>query len=113
MPEGESPPLCKYSRQVQYALNRVEEARRKYQKSPNSDGLKDNLIRKKENYSLACKVACEQIIERDIEKMRKDQKVNTRRFFAATGMYLKFEGSAVYSDAEFIKNWMMLKRIMC
>ena len=48
-------------------------------------------------------MACERLIERDISKMRVDQKVNTRRFFAATAMHLKFEGAAVHTDTEIME----------
>ena len=93
MPEHKAS-KCKQTREVQYELNRVYTAACRLRKDPTNQALKKCLIGKKENYKRACAKAAQKIIERDISKMRKHQRVNTRRFFAATGMHLKFDGVA-------------------
>ena len=102
MPEGKSPERCKASRDVQYALNRVYTAATRLKNDPTNLTLKASLIQKKENYREACKIATEKIIERDIEKMHGFQQVNTRKFFKATGLHMKFEGTATTMSHETI-----------
>ena len=93
MPEGKKPTLCKYSRQVQYQLNRLEQARDRLHANPGDQSYKETLVERKRIYEETCEQACEKIIERDMAKMRRDQKVNTRRFFRRHGYAYEVRGN--------------------
>ena len=61
------------------------------------------LINAKSVYRQVCIDECQKIIERDINKMGRNRKVNPRRFFAASGMHMKFDGAAAVSSTEVIQ----------
>ena len=94
MPEYRNKPInCRHQRSVQFYLNKVWDATKRLSKDPKNTGLLENLVKKKEAYKAACNIAAKATIERDIKRMKKNARVNTGRFFQATGMHLKFEGS--------------------
>jgi len=92
MPEGQAPTHCRFAREVQFRLNRIAVAQKALALNPHALGLKENLIKKKNEYRDACKTLCMKIVERDIDKMQKFSRVKPDKFFAATGLHMKFDG---------------------
>jgi len=92
MPEG-GDPLGKEERAVQYDLNRLISAVRLAEKEPNRPGLWDNVRKKQDVYSTTCREQCLALIERDMEAMQRNAKVDPRKFFKWTAKYMKFDGT--------------------
>ena len=93
MPEGVERIKTKSQREVQYRLNKVHEAYTKLRREPKKVNLKLNLIKCKKIYREVCQEEAIKTLKRDINKMGRYHRVDTRRFFAATERHLRFEGA--------------------
>ena len=91
---------CRKMRQVQYYLNKVLRASRLLKQRPRNQRLRENLVKCKEAYVSACRIAAQAAIEKSIAKMKQYSKADTRLFFKMTGMHLKFDGVAADKSIE-------------